>query len=341
MTWRRVLAILALFAASHGAGVARDAAAQGPRPDGFTTLGHMRRGVNILGYDGVWQGYVDNPFRMSNLKLIRAAGFDHVRINFFGFRVMDSADRLDETVLGRLDKVLDSVIAADLTPVLEQHDNSACQSNPATCEARLLAFWRQVSARYRGTKPRVVYEILNEPGGAMTEAAWNGVQSATLAAIRANDPNRTLIVAALNAGDPRSIERLLLPDGDRNLIVTVHYYAPMEFTHQGAPWNRELAKLKNVTWGTQESRARMVADLALARDWADAHHRPVYLGEFGVYDAAPPASRAAWAANAARTSEQFGWGWAYWQFDHDFALFDSATQSWNRSLLNALVGEPR
>jgi endoglucanase len=31
------------------------------------------------------------------------------------------------------------------------------------------------------------------------------------------------------------LQTLVLPEDDRNLIATVHYYTPMEFTHQGAP----------------------------------------------------------------------------------------------------------
>lgn len=44
----------------------------------------LGRGINILGYDGIWEGYQNAPFRLKNLSAIRKAGFSHVRINFFG-----------------------------------------------------------------------------------------------------------------------------------------------------------------------------------------------------------------------------------------------------------------
>ena len=317
-------------AEDHSAGPDADAA--------HAALSRLRRGVNVLGYDGVWSGENDAPFRMTDFKLVREAGFDHVRINLFALRYIDAQGRLDDKVLARLDRVIAAATLADLNVVLDQHDNRLCQAFPRSCEGRLVNFWRQAAAHYAGKEPRrLVYEILNEPGGSMTAAEWNVAQNAALRTIRALDPDRTVIVSALNADDPHDIERLDLPAGDRNLIVTIHYYRPMTFTHQGAPWARAYAGLHDVAWGSDADKAAVDADLALAAAWARLQKRPVYLGEFGVYDAAPPASRLSWTRHVARTAEQYGWGWAYWQFDHDFALFDTARHEWNRPLLKALA----
>ena len=297
----------------------------------------LGRGVNILGYDGIWSGAVDAPFRMSDFSAIRRAGFQHVRINFFGLRYLDAQGRVDASVLARLDGVIDAATRAGLTPVLDQHDNRLCQQKPEACAASLVLFWRRIAAHYAGTRPDLVYEILNEPGGAMSPEQWNGVLNQALQVIRADDPQRPVVVGALNRGEPHDIEALALPDDDRNLIVSVHYYEPMRFTHQGAPWIAALANAPPVDWGSAEDRARARADLAIAQAWAKSHHRAVYLGEFGVYDKAPPQARAAWAGFMARTAQEFGWSWAYWQVDHDVGLFDSRQHRWNAALLNALM----
>ena len=313
------------------------ARAGGVDADAFAAVKRMGRGVNILGYDGLWKGYADDPFRMRDFALIRVAGFGHVRINFFGFQFMDAENRIDPAVLARLDQVIDLAARNGLTPVLDQHDNRLCQSAPGQCQTKLVAFWRQIAARYAGKQPRMIYEILNEPGGDMTAPVWNSVLQSALGAIRARDPARIVIAAALNAGSARDIEKLDLPSADRRLIVTVHYYDPSSFTHQGAPWEAGLAATHDVSWGSETERARVVDDLAVARDWALKQNRPVYLGEFGVYDKAPSAPRAAWVRHVARTAGSFGWSWAYWQFDHDFALFDSSEHRWNQPLLDALM----
>ena len=46
------------------------------------------------------------------------------------------------------------------------------------------------------------------------------------------------------------LDSLELPEADRNLVVTFHYYAPFAFTHQGASWVQELKNTSGVTWGT-------------------------------------------------------------------------------------------
>jgi len=322
----RLPALALIFVLAALAAMIDEAAARG-----------LGRGLNILGYDGLWNGETDAPFRMSDFALIRRAGFQHVRINFFGLRYLDAQGRLNPAVLARLDSVIDAATRAGLTAVLDEHDNRLCQETPRDCVAPVETFWRRIAAHYAGTRPELVYEILNEPGGEMSPAEWNALLNETLIGIRANDPDRKVIVSALNRGDPKDIEALELPENDRNIVVSVHYYEPMRFTHQGAPWIADLAKAPPVEWGTETERARAVADLSIVQRWAKRHRRDVYLGEFGAYDKAPERSRAAWIRFVAETAEGFGWSWAYWQFDHDFALFDSRTHRWNGSLLKALI----
>ena len=297
----------------------------------------MGRGVNILGYDGIWDGHADAPFRLSSLKMIHDAGFGHVRINLFGFKHMDASNRLNETTLESLDTVLDRSIKAGLVPVLDEHDYSQCQDDPEACATKLKAFWNQISARYVGRFPSAVFEILNEPGGAMAPDRWNRLFLDVLNEIRASNPDRTVVVAALNSDDPGTVTALDLPPGDRNIIITVHYYKPFEFTHQGAPWSPRVAGLHDIGWGGAEDEKRIADDFAVVDRWARSVRRPVYLGEFGVYDRAPILARARYLAFVARTAERLGWTWAYWQFDHDFALFDTAQERWIAPILSALI----
>src|SRR5689334_24584880 len=91
------------------------------RPDALAPP-RLGRGINILGYDGIWEGGQNAPFRLDNLNAIKKAGFSHVRINFFGFKFMGAGNVLDEIVLRRLDAVIEEVIARKLIPVVDEHD---------------------------------------------------------------------------------------------------------------------------------------------------------------------------------------------------------------------------
>lgn len=301
----------------------------------------MGRGVNILGFDGIWEGGVDAPFRIKYLRMLRDAGFRHVRINLHAFRYMNDEHRLDPTMLDRLDGVLARTIDAGLVPVIDEHDFAECQRDPDTCAVRLKAFWTQISARYARRFPSAVYEILNEPGGSMTLAQWNALLADTIRIIRRHGPDRTIVAALLNVEAPLADRIPSLPASDRNIVATVHYYRPMTFTHQGAPWIPDLAQRTGVDWGSKADEARLAADLEEVATWAKAAGRPVYLGEFGAYDRAPIAARARYAAHLARTAERLGWPWAYWQFDHDFALFDTDREAWVRPMLDALIPRAR
>lgn len=304
---------------------------------GFEVAAKLGRGVNILGYDGLWEGGIDAPFRLQHLQTIRRAGFRHVRINFFAFKHMNGENRIDRAVLVRLDNVIEETIAAGLVPILDEHDYGECQIKIAACEARLGAFWTQIAQRYAGKYPTLIFELLNEPGGNMPAETWNNLALRLLATIRQSNPDRTVIVAAINSDDTATIRHPQLPKDDRNIILTVHYYAPFAFTHQGAPWSPELARRRNIAWGSATDRQRLVDDFKRIAAWAKAENRPLYLGEFGVYDAAPLADRLRYLSFVVRTAESHGWPWAYWQFDHDFALFDSDRQQWNAPVLDALM----
>jgi endoglucanase len=133
------------------------------------------------------------------------------------------------------------------------------------------------------------------------------------------------------------LDKLKLPETDRQIIVTVHYYEPMRFTHQGAPWTPMYAGFSDVTWGSEIEKKRLADDLGRAQTWATAHGRPVFLGEFGAYDRGPTESRARYTAFIARTAESLGWAWAYWQFDSDFIAFDIDRDRWVTPILKALI----
>jgi endoglucanase len=328
----RFAVVVASLLYSHASLAAQDKA--------FDVAVKMGRGINILGYDGLWDGGTDAPFRFGNLETIRNAGFRHVRINLVAFRFLDRDNRLDPTFLERLDNVIERVIAHDLIPVIDEHDYDFCQREPANCAVKLKAFWLQLSLRYVSRFPSLVFEILNEPGGRMTPAFWNTLASEVLFLIRAANPDRTVIVAPINIEDVTRLSEFRIPRDDRNLILTVHYYAPFEFTHQGAPWSPRLAKRFGLKWGSEADKKKLTDDFEAIDAWAKSEGRPLYLGEFGVYERAAPEQRAAYLSFVTRTADRLGWSWAYWQFDHDFAAFDTARQNWIAPVIDALIPKP-
>jgi endoglucanase len=236
-----------------------------------------------------------------------------------------------------LDWAVTNAQAQGMAVILDLHEFTAMGGDPERNREKFFAFWRQLAPRYQGTDAGVVFEVLNEPNKKLTPSMWNEYLRQALAIIRESNPNRTVICGPAFWNGIDHLGELELPNSDRNLIVTVHYYLPMEFTHQGASWAGRQDK-HGVEWlGTEAERNAISKDFDKAAAWAKEHNRPLFLGEFGAYDKAPMESRVRYTSAIARAAEERGWSWAYWQFDSDFILYDIRQDRWVEPLRDALV----
>ncbi|MGB9456699.1 MAG: glycoside hydrolase family 5 protein [Bryobacteraceae bacterium] len=297
----------------------------------------MRRGVNIIGYDPLWKDFAEARFHERHFQVIHQAGFQTVRVNLQAFDHMDAQDRLDPVWLKTLDWVVKNALANDLTVILDEHDYTFCGEHADVCRTKLLAFWQQVAEIYKDAPPSVIFEILNEPNGELTAERWNALMKEALAVIRQTNPVRNVVIGPALWNGIHALDKLELPEDDRHIIVTVHYYLPMAFTHQGASWSKQTAHLSGVTWGSDAEKQRVVDDFAGVQSWSKEHKRPILLGEFGAYDKGPMESRVLYTSWVARTAESLGWAWTYWQFDSDFIVWDMAKDGWVEPIRKALI----
>jgi endoglucanase len=220
--------------------------------------------------------------------------------------------------------------------ILDLHEFHAMGENPEANKEKFLAFWQQLATHCRNASDQVLFEILNEPSAKLTPTLWNEYLREALTIIRASNPTRTVIIGPGFWNSVDHLNELALPETDRNLIVTVHYYKPMEFTHQGAAWTGNKDKT-GVDWGADAERQAVKNDFAKVAAWAKEHNRPILLGEFGAYDKGPTDARVRYTDCVARTAESFGWSWSYWQFDSDFILWDMQRDAWVEPILRALI----
>jgi endoglucanase len=313
--------------------------AQPGTADAFEQNRKLGRGVNILGYDPIWRSRAQARFQAKHFHLLKEAGFNSVRINLQPFWGMNPANgyALSESWFEVLDWAVHQAQAQDLRVILDLHEFTSLGQDPVTNKVKFLAFWRQLSAHCQTAPESVLFEVLNEPSDKLTPALWNEYLAEALAIIREKNPTRTVIVGPGFWNSIDHLAELELPAADRNLLVTIHYYKPMDFTHQGAAWANRKDKL-GVEWlGTEEELAVIKSDFSKAASWAKQHDRPLFLGEFGAYDKAPMESRVRYLTSVARAAEQRGWSWAYWQFDSDFILYDIGRDSWIEPIRHALI----
>jgi endoglucanase len=329
----------------HGVGPAsiqtsdRPTMATGPA---WRTASRLHRGINIIGYDPLWDDPQKARFKTRHFRIIKQGGFDFVRVVLQSFKHMDAGYRLDPKWLATLDGVVKDATAAGLSVILDEHDFNLCSEAPDACEPRLIAFWQQIGAQYRNAPDTVLFELLNEPHAPLDGPRWNRMLNRLIPVVRATNPGRTLVVGPTRWNNLEELPGLELPKSDRNILVTFHSYEPFRFTHQGAPWSPETAGLKDVPF-TPADEARIKADYDKVGAWSRANDRPVLMGEFGAYEKSgtPIEARARYTATVRREAEAHGFPWAYWQFDSDFILYDIDKGHWVEPIRRALVPTQR
>jgi len=299
----------------------------------------LGRGVNIIGYDPLWKSMSRARMQDKHFELVKEAGFDNVRIPLHPFRDagIDEKNKITETWFEALDWAVKQSLFNGLMTILDFHEFGTMGQDPMGNKERFLATWEQMGERYSDYPDEVVFEILNEPNKELTPELWNQFYSEALAIIRETNPSRTVIIGPGHWNNIGYLEQLELPENDRNIIATVHYYSPMEFTHQGARWTGQRDKI-GVEWkATPEEQQAVIRDFQKAQAWGEEHDRPLFLGEFGAYDRADMDSRARYISFVTRQAEKFGWSWAYWQFDSDFILYDIPGDKWIEPIRDALI----
>jgi endoglucanase len=306
----------------------------------FAQNKRLARGVNVFGYDPAWSAPDRRRMQPEHFRLIKEAGFSHVRVPLHPFeRMADAAHdyRIDEKWLAVVDWAVEQALANNLMVILDCHEYHSMARDPDGLKSKWLAFWRQMARRYVGAPDTVLFELLNEPNGALTPELWNRFLAEGLALVRQTNPQRTVVIGPGEWNQIDKLEALVLPESDRNILVTVHYYEPFEFTHQGAPWEGRASDVGHQWQATDSQRSAIEGDFLAAQRWARREERPILLGEFGAYDRADMDSRARWTSFVARLAESHGWSWAYWQFDDDFIVYDIDAGKWVEPIRDALI----
>jgi len=287
--------------------------------------------------EGAW-GLTIKP---EYFKTIKSAGFSHVRIPicWSAHAKADAPYTIDPEFLLRVDEVVHEALSNNLMVVIDMHHYQEFEQNPGKHKDRFLSMWEQIAQHFHNASPNLAFEIYNEPGRGLTEEVWNKLLLQALQVIRTSNPDRCVIIGPGQFNSLYSLVALKVPENDHNLIVTIHYYAPFNFTHQGAPWvGPESAKWIGTTWGGDANdRAKLAACLDITKQWREQNMKPIYVGEFGAFSKADVKSRERWTRAVSEAAAARKFSAAYWEFGSGFGAYDIHTNSWHEELLKALI----
>jgi endoglucanase len=272
--------------------------------------------------------------------VVAAAGFETVRLPVRWSAHAEAAPpyAIEPAFFERVDAGVAAALDRGLRVVVDVHHYHELCAAPDAHLPRFLALWRQIASRYAGHSGRLCFELLNEPRDHLTAARWNAVLAEALAVVREADPERTVIIGPAGMNSPEVLPALAVPDDD-HLIATIHYYAPFEFTHQGAGWVEGAERWLGRAWGDAADENAVRDDLAKVAAWGRDQRLPVFIGEFGAFSGADMFSRARWTAFVRAEAERLGMSWAYWEFGTDFGACDPEVAAWREPLRRALLGD--
>lgn len=307
-------------------------------------------------------------FTRDDVRRIADWGFDHIRLPVDEEQMWDPAARPEPEAFDLLDAALDWCEQAGLKVIVDLHilrshyfisaQEPRLFTDPAE-EERFADLWRRLSARLRGRPPaRLAYELMNEPV-ASDPNDWNRVAHAAYRAIRALEPDRTIVLGSNSWNSVDTFDVLDVPD-DPLTILTFHYYHPMLITHYQANWWADsvlyegplqypgrpippeaFAKLpedrraKLARYNEPCDRNAMIASFAKPLAVARRTGLPLYCGEFGVYERTPQPVRLAWYRDMGSALRELGIGWANWDYKGGFALVKDGKST---GIAEALLG---
>lgn len=280
----------------------------------------------------------------AEINAIADAGFSAIRLCLKPFDHMqqdaDGEWQMDAEWLDTVDASIEAAQARGMALIVDNHEYNEMNTDPRGKLDKFLASWRILGEHYRSQPNKsVFFELLNEPNGALDAELWNEYLRLAIDVVRDTNPERTLIIGPASWNSFKELKNLSLPEEDRNIIVTFHYYLPFRFTHQGASWVEHMKEVKDVRWlGTPEEVEALKDDFRVVLQWQQKHNRPILLGEFGAISKAALEDRVRYYYAVRALSERCGFAWAVWSFKGQaYGLFDPKEQVWRKVLLAAVM----
>ena len=246
----------------------------------------------------------------------------------------------DGAVLSAIDRCVDACAARGMQLSLNLHRAPGYCINRNDLERHdlwtdreaqdaFVLMWERFARRYRGRPNEALsFDLLNEPPGegspdfpTFTRAAHEAVMRRTVAAIRAIDPAREIVVDGLGGGN------VPMPElADLGLVQSCRGYAPFTLTHYRASWAKGSDAWSEPAWPHVEKGKRWDRDelRRFYEPWRALERQGVrvHVGEFGCFNRTPNAVALAWFEDLLSLYREFGWGYALWGFDYSFGIVD-------------------
>ena len=318
----------------------------------------LGRGINMgnswesVGTGGNGDCGWGNCLRDEDLKIIKAAGFNSVRIPVRWENDADINGHIDAERLAGVHEDIALAISLGMPVIVNCHHhvglNAAAMNYEKDPQAfddelkRFVVMWTDIAAGLNDfPDSMLVLEIMNEPHDIKKSSTVNAIMTAAYSAIRSVTLTKTIMFEANGYSKFSAIKQLDLPQ-DGNIIVSGHYYDPYEFTHQGTATMYPCgASISSSDLSKIGKDFKQYADSAKAYfpDVDGKHSVPMNMGEFGAIgrsgskcasEAPSEPLRAQWTDYVIKAAETYGISWHYWAFGKTsgFQAYNQTDDAW-------------
>ena len=299
-------------------------------------------------------------FTQKDIQFIDSAGFDHIRLPIDEVQMWDEAGNRHEDAFRLLAECLQWCNEAGLRVVLDLHilrshhfneGDKPLWTKPAE-QDKFIRLWKELSSAVR-TWPNgmLAYEFMNEPVADDPEQ-WNVLLSRVADSIRSWEPERVLVIGSNRWQSASTFDQLKIPAGDRNIILSFHFYEPFFLTHTGASWTAlkdfhgevnypGQIVVHGISPDEQRSYNRDTLENMMQKPFhlADSLQLPLYCGEFGVIEKAPLGPKLAWYKDMVAIFEKHGVAYANWNFKAgSFGIVDENLKP-DQPMVDILTGQ--
>ena len=231
----------------------------------------------------------------------------------------------------------------------------------------LINMWYQLSDVLKGySVDSVAYEFMNEPV-ADDHEQWNQLIAKVHQALREREPQRTLVIGSNMWQGYETMKYLKVPENDKNIILSFHYYNPMILTHYGAWWTPIGKYTGKVNYpgvlvskedyeAAPDSVKKLIDDNhyttqvwdinKIREDFKDAievakkYDLQLFCGEWGVYEPVDRELAYKWTKDMLSVFDEFNIAWTTWCYDADFGFWDQQKHDFkDKGLVDLLTGK--
>lgn len=191
---------------------------------------------------------------------------------------------LDPTYLGLITSILTYANTKGMGVIVDVHDYGGYNgggkigSSGGVTPAQFAAFWQLLAGALKSHPGLLGYDLMNEPNGMPSAAAWPAAAQAATNAIRNTDTKTPILVEGDNwasAGAWQSVNGSLnIVDPSASIIYEAHVYGDRDNSGSHFTWKDEVAN--GVTVNTIAQRE------AVFGAWCRSNARQCMIGEVGV-----------------------------------------------------------